>query len=70
MARQEALAYQTVLQGQGFTFTDDGYISNYNELMTAKVDNVNNLISQYNSATKDEQKSKKEVDQAKRFRKS
>ena len=67
MARQEALAYQTVLQGQGFTFTDDGYISNYNELMTAKVDNVNNLISQYNSATKDEQKNlKKEVDQAKK----
>jgi TP901 family phage tail tape measure protein len=66
LAKQEMAELQQILALQGITFDDEGYISNYTEVMQAKLNYLNDLIAQYNAMSKDEQSNFKDtIEQAK-----
>lgn len=45
---------QSKLSGYGIQFDDEGYISNYAKIHQGLIDNINNLIGQYNAAGTEE----------------
>lgn len=60
IARQEQKELQDTLSAEGVQFNQDGTIANYLSIMQQKEDEINALISQYNSMSAEEQEAFKE----------
>ena len=67
LAKQESAEIRNKLSIQGVHFGLDGSIENYASILQSKLNYVNNLITQYNSMSEDEQKNFKDtVEEAKK----